>query len=524
MEEMTDPGKTGRAGGRGSGLPGLSTIPLGLAAIQFLLHILTNGNYGMFRDEFYYIACARRLAWGYVDQPPLSLAVLAGYMRFFGDTLESIRILPALAGSASIVLTGLIARDLGGRRLAQGLAALCVTLAPVYLVLTGFFSMNAFDLLFWTLAFYLLVTVIRTGNARLFVALGFVLGLGLLNKVGVLVLCGALGLGFLVTPGRRYLRSRYLWLGAAVAALIFLPYILWQISNGWPTLEFIANAKQFKIADLNPLEYFLGQVTVMHPVMSAVWLAGLVALLAWRRLGPYRILGIIYIVALVVFMLQKSKVYYLSPVYPPLIAAGAVWIERLLSRGWLRLLGPVVFVLVAAAGVLTLPLALPILEPSKVAGYEEKIGLRPPPEEVHDSLAPIPQYFADRMGWDNMVGTVASVYRSLDAEERAECTILADNYGEAGAIDYLGPRYGLPKAVSGHNNYYLWGPGPRSGEIVIAVGVNRERLEAAYEHVTQAAVVVSPYAMPWETDLPVYVCRGLKVPREEAWRMMKMFI
>jgi len=504
--------------------PKLSSIPFVIAGLHFLLHIITNGNYGMFRDEFYYIACARRLAWGYVDQPPLSLAVLAGWMRVFGDSVESIRVVPAVAGVISILLTSLIAREMGGRRFAQAFAALCFAVVPVYLVQTGLFAMNALDILFWTLVFYVLVAIVKSGNSKLWILMGFIIGLGLLNKIGVLVLGAGLAVALILTPGRKYLKSGYLWGAVLIALVIVLPHVLWQVSNDWPTREFINNAKQFKIAAINPVQYFVGQVVIMHPAISFVWLLGLGALLGWKRLGPYRILGLIYIVALVIFMVQRSKVYYLSPAYAPLLAAGAVSIERMISRRGLRWVGPVIFIVIAILGAATFPVALPILDPSRVVGYQQRIGLTPPANEVNDDMGPLPQHFADRFGWDNMVSTIAAVYHGLDAEERAECVILTGNYGQAAAIDYLGPRYGLPGAISGHNNYYLWGPGDKSGEVAIAYGASHDVLEAVYEEVTEVAVVVSPYAMPWETNQPVFLCRGLKIGLKEAWRMTKNFI
>ena len=504
--------------------PRISSIPFVLAAVNLLLHIITNGNYGMFRDEYYYIACAKRLAWGYVDQPPLSLGLLAGWMRPFGNSVESIRMLPAVAGASAIILTALIVRELGGRRFAQALAALCMAIAPVYLVLTGFFSMNAFDLLFWILAFYLLAYIVRTGNAKLYILMGVLLGLGLLNKISVLFLGLGLAVGLILTPHRRFLKSGYLWAALAIALALFVPHVLWQISNGWPTLEFMSNAKQYKITATNPVEYFIGQIVIVHPAISPVWLIGLFALLFWKGLSRYRIIGLIYVVALLAFMIQRGKVYYLSPAYPPLIAAGAIAIERFVSRGRRRWLAPVIIVVILAWGSLTVPLALPILAPEKVASYQTRVGLAPPSEEVNDELAPLPPYFADRFGWENMVRTVASVYRRLNADERAQCIIFTDNYGQAGAIDYFGPLYGLPGAICGHNNYYLWGPGDKSGELAIVFGVSREKLESAYEEVEEVAVVVSPFAMPWETNREVYVCRRLKVPFEELWRRAKSFI
>jgi 4-amino-4-deoxy-L-arabinose transferase-like glycosyltransferase len=504
-----------------SGVP-WSRWLLVLGGLHVLLHVLTNGTYGMFRDEFYYLACADHLAWGYVDHPPLSIALLAASRTVLGDSVHAIRVLPAFAGGCLVVLTGLMARELGGGRFAQLLAALCMAIAPSYLATTGLYSMNAFDLLLWAVSFLLVIRIVKTGNPRLWVFLGAVVGLGLLNKISMLVFGFGLLCGLVLTSHRRQLLSRHVWIAAIIASLLFLPHLLWQVENGWPTLEFMSNAKRYKIAVATPLQFFLGQVLEIHPLNAWLWLVGLCSLLLGRN-RRYRIVGIIYVAAFVAFAAQKSKVYYLAPAYPPLLAAGACAIDTFARRRWWGWTRPVVASVIALGGIATIPMGLPVLPVERLLGYQEALGLRASQAET-STVGALDQHFADRFGWQNMTATVTSVFKTLSPEQQADCVILTGNYGEAGAITYYGRQYGLPPAVSGHNNYYLWGPGEASGRTVIAVGVSGQRLTEFFENVTVGATVVSPHAMPYETNIPVYVCTDPRVPLEEAWHHTKLFI
>jgi hypothetical protein len=495
-----------------------------LGVIQVLIHLLTNGRYGMFRDEFYYIACSDHLAWGYVDHPPLSIALLAGSRAILGDGVHAIRMLPALAGGITVLLGALIAREFGGRRFAQMLTALCVFFSPLFLVVTGFYSMNAFDLLLWAGCFYLVIRLIRTKNTKLWLLIGLVLGLGMLNKISMAILGFGLVVGMVLTPQRRYFLNKNFWWGVFFALLIFLPNILWQMAHDWPTLEFINNAKQHKITDLGPLQFLLGQIIENHPIYFLIWITGLLWLLFGWEGRRFRLVGLIYVAAFVFLVVQKSKTYYLGPAYPALLAAGACAIEGFLHRrGW-RWPKPIILCILLIGGVLTVPVALPVLPIDSVASYQASLGMKPPPQEEGFQLSALPQHFADRFGWENMTSTVASVYRNLGTGQQAEAVILTGNYGQAGAINYFGPRYGLPAAISGHNSYHLWGPGEVSGNIVISVGISPEFLKEMFADVSPADTVVSPLAMPWETNLTVHVSTGLKFPLEEVWFLIKNYV
>ncbi len=480
-----------------------------------LMHLLTSGRYGMFRDEFYYIDCARHLDWGYVDHPPLSIAMLSGSLALLGDSAEAVRLLPAVLGAAVIVLIWVLTREIGGNAFARILSVVAWSMNALFSGNTGYYSMNAFDYLFWALAFWILIRIIQSGNGRWWLWFGLVAGLGLLNKISMLFFLFGTGVGLMLTPARKHLSQKWIWFGAAVAAVLFLPYVLWQIPHGWPTLRFMANAQRYKIAALTPFQFLGVSILDNNALNMLVWLPGLAFLMFAKAARPYRLLGWIFAVVLALLIVQHGKPYYLGPAYAILFAAGGVAVERLLSgrRAWARV---AVVILVVVGGLLTLPFAVPVLPVDGFIAYQNALGVNPPQAERH-ATGVLPQSWSDRFGWENMAATVSSVYRTLTPDQKEDCVVVTRNYGEAGAINYFRKRYELPPAVSEHNNYYLWGPGRTTGKALIVIGVSPEELQKEFESVEQRAVVVSPYAMPYETDLPVCVCFGLKIPIEEAW-------
>jgi hypothetical protein len=491
--------------------------------LAFVLQLITVNQYGYFRDELYYIASTDHLDFGYVDHPPLSIAVLAVTRAVLGDSLLAVRLLPALCMGFFVVLAGLMAREFGGGGFSRMVAALTVTFS-IYLALFHLYSMNFLDFVFWALAFYVLIRIIRSGNNKLWILLGIVLGLGLLNKISILWLGVGLLVGLTLTHHRRFLLTRWPWIAGSIAVVLFLPYVLWQMTHGWPTLEFIRNATQHKMVAVSPLQFLTNQIFAMNPINAPIWVLGLFFGLFSREVRDWRIFGWIFLaVAAVLLISRESRVYYLAPAYPPILALGAVSIERFIRRrGW-TWLKPTVVVILLIVGAVMLPLGLPILPPEKYIQHAERLGMRPRAEE-RSELGELPQHLADMFGWEEMVATVARVYENLSPEEQSECRIYATNYGEAGAIDVLGRRYGLPKAMCGHNSYWLWGPGDWSGEVVIIIGGDYQDHLESLEEVTPADTIRSRYAMPYENNLPVYVGRRLKMPLEIIWPMTRHFI
>jgi hypothetical protein len=495
-------------------------VAAGLAAAKLLLHLLTNSRYGYFRDELYFIACGEHLDWGYVDHAPLVALVARASRRLFGDSLSALRLLPAAAGALKVLLTGLLVRELGGGRWAAVLACLSVVVAPVYLVSDTLFSMNAFEPLFWTGGALAAVLAVKRGDARWWLAFGALAGLGLQNKHSMLFFGAAVVAGLLLTPERRFLRSPWLWAGGAVALVIFLPNVIWEYRHDWATLELLRNVKATgKNVELAPLDFVLQQFLILLPLTAPVWLAGLWFLLCDRDGRRFRLLGVAYLALLALMIALKGKNYYMQPIYPVLFAAGGVMWERWLSRHRLRWLRVAYTVVLVLGGAVFAPLALPVLPPDSLIRYQDALGLRPPKTEVGHA-GPLPQHFGDTFGWPEMVEQVARVYYALPPDERARAAIYANNYGEAGAVDFFGPRHGLPRAISPHQNYFLWGPRDYDGSVLILLQSKRADAERNCTSVETGPEVRHPYAMA-EEHFTIHICRGLKRPIPELWPQLK---
>jgi hypothetical protein len=493
-----------------------------VAALPLLLHLLTNGNYGIFRDEYYYIACSNRLAWGYVDQPALSIWLLAAWKSVFGESIHSIRLLPALCGSALAVLTGATAARLGGGRWAQYLAGFGAVIGAGGLVICGFYSMNCFDFLVWIGAYYLVIRTVGSGNGRGWLSVGLVLGSGLLNKIGVLVFGAALAIGLLATEHRRRLRDPRLYIGGAIALVFLLPYGLWNAAHDWPTLEFIDNAQRYKISDLTPLEFLTENVLEANPFTLALWLAGLLWLAIARHARPFRIVAWMAVATWAILVLQKSKPYYFAASVPVLIAAGSVAWERWTNGARTRRVRWVLAAALVAGLLIFLPLGLPVLSPADLDAYQTRLGIGVTTGEVGHTSA-LPQYFSDRFGWENLARVVSTIYTGLPEADRSRAIVLGRNYGHSGALEYWAKGYELPPVYGRHNNYWLWGP-PRADRdtVVIAVGFDAESLQAYFGEVVEAGVAESDWAL--ESRIPVVICRGLERPIREVWAEVKIFI
>ena len=505
-------------------------ILLLLALLKVAIHVPFFNSYGYFRDELYYIACSNHLAWGYVDQPPLSIFILAVVRFLFGDTLVAIRIVPALAGAATVFLAGLMARQLGGRRFAQVLAALAVLTSPVVLGNGGrYFSMNAFDLLFWALAGYIVILIVRKNDQRLWLLFGLVAGLGVMNKYSMGFFLVSLLAALLLTSQRSNFLSKWFWLGGAIGGAIILPHLLWEYRNGFPTLEFMHNAAYLKNTPTTPWVFFIGQLRDTGFANSVIWCIGLAYCLVGKEGRKYLFLGIQYVILFVVMASQNSKSYYLTPVYPMLLAPGAVAFEMFTQRASFRFLKPVLVTAMLILCVVAAPFALPVLPIDAFIQYQYGLGMSPPREE-RGQTGDLPQYYADMFGWPEFVDTVARVYRTLSPEDQKQCLIYVRNYGEAGAIDFFGRQYGLPHPACAHNSYWYWKPREWNGKVAIILGGSRDTtecrndLERFFEIVEFGGMTKSEHAMPNESGRSFFICRGAKISLEQIWERDKMFI
>jgi 4-amino-4-deoxy-L-arabinose transferase-like glycosyltransferase len=479
-----------------------------------------SGRYGYFRDELYYAACGQRLAWGYVDHAPLAPLLARLSRALLGDSLSALRFLPALAASAKVLLGGWLARELGGGKYAQSLAAFCVLLAPIYLTFDSFFSMNAFEPVFWMACAAIVLRILNGGNPKLWLLFGLVAGAGILNKHSMLFFGSGIVLGLLATSARKHFRQPWIWLGAGIAFLCFLPNLLWEIQNGWPTLALAHAVIGTKYAIVSPWEYIWQQTLLTHPLNAPICIAGLCFLLRDSLGKTYSVLAWAYFTVLSEMLILHGKIYYLAPAYVMLLAAGSVWIEqRLVPRvgAWLR---PAIAVPLLIGGLIAAPLAMPILPVETAIRYTRFWDV----QAIHVENVPqgeLPQLFGDMFGWQEQARAVAGVYQSLPESEYALAVVVARNYGEASAIDYFRSTLGLPQAISGHNQYGLWGPGAMNGQVAVAIGFTERQLRQFYDEVTPGVSVSPQYAMPEETGLTIFVCRRPKKSLQESWANWK---
>ncbi len=508
-----------RSGQRENRFEGWGRWAIPLTAL--LLFGATARGYGIFRDELYYIACGKHLDWGYVDHPPLVALIAWAARHVAGDSWIVLRIVSALALTGTVLLVGDTARTMGGGRWAGLMAQLLAAVAPIYLSLFSIYSMNAFDVLIWAGLARIASAALAGGSPRLWVAFGALAGIGLENKVDVVMLGAGLGLGIVISRRFDILRERWIWIGGAVAALLFAPHILWQVAHGWPTREFVANAQRHKITVLGPVGFVARQFQMGGPVGFTFALAGMGWLLFARAARPFRALGWAALVVLVLFAASVSKAYYFAPGLTLLFPAAGVALEAW-TAGRFRRPARAVALIAAASILIVAPVIKPLLSEDRFVRYAAALGVAPGSDENH-RLGRLPQFFADMHGWEEMTRSVATVYAELAPDERAKACIYGQNYGEAGAIDYFGPALGLPRAMSGHNSYWLWGPGSCTGAVVLIIGGDRADHIRNFKSVEPGGSFRCADCMPYESDLTIWVARDLKVPLAGAWSGSKHY-
>jgi hypothetical protein len=497
-----------------------------VALAYFLVLMLTSTRYGYFRDALYYLACSEHLAWGYVDQPPL-IAFLAWLVRHtIGTSLPALLLLPALAGAARILLTAQFAQRLGAGRFGCSLAAVLAATPGVWQVIDHQFAMNAFEALFWTGCAYCILRMIQTQNTKKhWLLFGLIAGLGLENKYSISAFAFCLFAAMLLTSARRFLFSGWLIAGGVTAFLIFLPNFLWSVQHHWPFLELMHNIRASgRDIALSPGQFLAQQVLIMQPLTLPFWLAGLGWYFFAKEARAYRIFGWTFVFTILFFLLAHGKNYYTAPAYPLVMSAGGVVVERFVNAAarssalLSRLLKPAAIALPLAGAVLLLPVTLPVLSVDAYLRYQARLPFAVPRSEHSHMGSPLPQHFADEFGWLEMVEATARAYHSLSPEEQAKTAIFGNDYGQAGAIDFFGPRYGLPRAVSGHQSYFLWGPRNYTGEIIIVLGGEFVSTSSHFASCEVVPTDENPYALERR---PVLLCRGLKQNLQTLWPQLK---
>ena len=485
---------------------------LGLAL--FLLHMFTNHQYGFHQDELVVLDNASHLDWGFVEYPPLTPFLARIELTLYGLSLVSARTFAALAHSVVLVLTGLMTRELGGRRVAQILSALGAAIAPIALIQGSLIQYVTFDFLWSVMIAYLVIRLLKSEDPRWWIPIGVVIGLGMMTKYTMVMFVTGLVGGVLLTDARRYLRSPWLWGGAAVSLLIFLPNLIWQVRHDFISLEFLSSihARDVEIgrADGYIPEQFL---FCSNPFVIPLWVAGLVYYLRSEAGKRYRLIGWMYVIPFLIYLITQGRSYYLAPAYPMLIAAGAVvwqeWIDRLSMRS-ARLATGVTWAGLVIGAVISGALALPIAPINS--------PLWNITSEVHDT-------FTEQIGWPEMISTVAGIYGDLPEDEKARAGILAAENDEAAALNLYGGEYGLPAAISGSDTFWLRGYGDPPPEILIVVGYSRDDVSSVSAQCQVAGTITNPYGV--ENDLrdppDIFVCRELRISWPEFWNRVKRY-
>lgn len=493
---------------------------VGYFVIIKLILCLFPFEYGFFRDELYYIALSDNLDFGYVDVPPIVPFLLAIVRFLMGTSFISLHLLPAVSGAIVVWLVSLMVKKLGGNIYAQLLALTCVTLAPIYICFESVYTYDAFDKLCWTLLLYVMVLLLKTEDKKYWIFFGIVAGLGLMTKITILYLGFGLLLALVITDNRKYFLCWQLWTGAIIAFLIFSPYIVWQLKEGLPALEYYKAYASGKTWPATPPEFIKNQAVVMNILAFPVWLAGIYYFIFNKKAKKFRLLGYAYIIILIICIYLKVKFYLPAPFYTVLFAGGAVSITQFAEKpkmGWLKTV-PVVAIFLM--GLISVPFVRPILPIRLLMKYSGRGAYMGVKGERH-RLGRLHQHFADRFGWEEMAANVAEGYNSLSEEEKAKACILTANYGEAGAIWFFGEKYNLPKPISGHLQYFLWGTRGHSGEVVIALGIDLEKLKKHFHSVKRLAGHQCLLALRYERYLTVYVCREPKKPLKQMWPSFK---
>jgi 4-amino-4-deoxy-L-arabinose transferase-like glycosyltransferase len=487
--------------------------PALIAAAVVILHVATDGRYGFHRDELQVLDDARHMAWGFVAYPPVTPFLARISTALFDTSLVGSRLFSVLAQGAVIILTALIARELGARRLAQVVAALAVAIAPVPVFDGVIAQYSSFDLLWWVLIAYLLVRLLNSGDPQSWIAIGAVIGLGMLTKYSMAFYVAGIAGTMLLTPERRHLKSRWLWYGAALSVLIFLPNVVWQIRHGFISIHFLEYIHQRDIGEgrtsgFIPHQFLLNANLMLTPL----WLAGLYYFFADREGKRYRFFGWVYVIPMALFVALKGRDYYAAGLYPMLFAGGSVLWERWarwMRPLWARVMQIATFAAIAL-GAYGVGRALLPLGPISTGNYALKVN-----GELREEI-----------GWTHLVAEVARIRDSLPPAERAHLGIITGNYGETGAIDIYGPRYGLPQAISGTNTAWYRGYGNPPPQTLIVVGQSRSRADRLFQSCRLAGHNGNPYGIENEEsrDHPdIFVCGPPQQPWPDFWKSFQSF-
>lgn len=499
----------------------MGALVVALAALG--LHLYPLRNYGYLADELYFIACSRHLAWGYVDQPPL-VAVAAWMSAPTGYNLIALRIFPALMAALAVWVASRIARELGGGRFAQTLAALATMMVPAYLLLGNMLVTTSFEPLSWSLLIYFVIRLVRSDDPRYWLAIAAAFTFGMYSKYSMLLLAAAVGVGLLLTPQRRVFASRWFAIAVALSFIAILPNAAWQWSHGWPFLGVLHGdythrhpfqtglMLEYKNMLANTVAFVAEQFLYTNPFIAIVWLIGLGALMLRSSLRDMRWLPIAYVLLIVVAILTEAKGYYIVAIYASLVAVGSVVVERWLRA---RAMQTATVVALLACTIPAAPLSIPILPIKTFIAYSQLLHLTGQNGTQPKLVQPL---YAEEFGWDEFTKRVADVYHSLPPAQRARTGIFADTYGDAGALALFGPRYGLPAIIGSQNNFYLWGPHGYDGRSLLVIGATeQDTVRKYFRKMTLLTTIDNPYKWVVQGPDPVYLCTDPVAPLPQIW-------
>jgi 4-amino-4-deoxy-L-arabinose transferase-like glycosyltransferase len=496
---------------------------VGLALTIAALELATGWvePYGLFHDELYYWACAKRFDLGYVDHPPLAPWVLAASTAVLGDGPFTFNFVPSLCFAGVVLLTGWMAQRFGAGRFGQLLAGLCVGVMPLNLVMFSFYSVNAFEILFWTASTFLLVELIRTGNDRLWLGIGVVAGIALLNKHTFALLLAGIALGVVATPLRAHLRSRWLWLGAAIAVLLALPNLVWNLQHDWPSLTFYRSRPSIDLPTTlwEALEL---QIWGVNPANVLIWVPGFLFLLFSHRLGAYRPFAIMFAALFAVILLSGlRRADRIAGIYPVVLAAGATFWDQWTSQ---RRLGARVALtgVILLVGALVAPATIPVLSPRATGEYLKALIERPE-IETSDVGQAIPHYLMGRLEWNRFADEVVEVWDHLRPEAREHAVVLAPHWVFASVVEYYGRNRGLSPVVAPSNAYWFWREDAAGRDIVLAVAVEPKVLSVSFAEVREVRRFRCDYCVPFLDDTPIVIATGPRRPLEELLRQWRHF-
>ena len=499
-------------------------ILAGLSFCLFLYHILTSAfsGYGYFIDELYFIACSKRLAFGYIDQPPFSIVMLAMSRWMLGDSLPAVRFLPALGMAANVFMTGLIAHQLGGSRRAMIIAALAAMVMPVYLLFGSFYSMNAFEPLIWTAMIYFVIRLVQEDQPEYLLFIGLLMGAGLEMKHTIILYGIALTCSILLTKTRRYLWKRWSLFGLLACILLILPNITWQITHGFPSLELYQNSMGGKNITRMPWNVFMDQILFANPFSLPLWFAGLIFFFKAGD-GRYRFLVWAYLLLLLIMTLGgSSRPDRIAAIYTALFAGGAAALDQFMRPALRKYSTGAMVALLILGGIIFAPMFTPLLPPPVLRKYLSELGIKFDIEKGKMN-EPLPQWLADRLGWRELAANVALVYHSLSREEQKNAVIISTNYGEAGALELYGPEFSLPPVFCTHNSFHEWGPPSDSIRTYIGVYVEYADIRDKFDSVLVASVATCDDCTRPQRRIPIYIARGPRFSVTREWPKFKNY-